>query len=482
MKIVILFINITCLFSVISQAQWLPDVRLTNNDSLSNTSPNNAWCITANSPVLHVVWHDRRNGNDEIYYKRSTNDGVSWGTDIRLTNNSGGSYSPSIAVSGLVTHVVWYDYSDGNFEIYHKRSTNGGINWGTDTRMTNNIYNSLYPSMSVSGSVVHVVWQDNRNINWEIYYKRSTDGGISWGTDTRLTNNIYESRFSSVAVSGLVVHVVWQDFRDGSWEIYYKRSTDGGESWPPADTRLTYNPAWSWSPSVAVTGSVVHVVWQDNRAGNWEIYHKRSTNGGVNWGADTRLTNNSAISSYASVAISGPFVHVVWQDERDGNTEIYYKRSTDEGVSWPVTDTRLTSNPDLSQLPSVATSGSFVHTVWYDSRDGNTEIYYKRNPTGNTVGMKSINSEIPNEFSLGQNYPNPFNPSTTIQFAIPKTSLVKLNVYDVLGREAESLVDEHLNPGIYEVEWNGSNYTSGVYYYRITADNYLETRKMILLK
>ncbi len=165
----------------------------------------------------------------------------------------------------------------------------------------------------------------------------------------------------------------------------------------------------------------MHVVWHDNRDGNYEIYYKRSTDAGVSWGADTRLTNNTASSEYPSVAVSGSVVHVVWRDDRDGNYEIYYKRSTDAGVSWGA-DTRLTNNTAYSSYPSVAVSGSVVHVVWHDNRDGNWEIYYKRNPTGNTIGIKNISSEIPSSYSLEQNYPNPFNPITKIKFDITNDS------------------------------------------------------------
>ena len=362
-------------------AQWQPDVRLTNDPAESLTSYN--WCIASSGLVVHVVWQDFRDGanNSEIYYKRSTDGGVSWGADTRLTNNAGNSYNPSVAVSGSVVHVVWHDIRDANFEIYYKRSTDGGVSWGADIRLTNNFAPSYYPSVAVSGSAVHVVWHDSRDGNNQIYYKLSTDGGTSWGADTRLTNNSTISQYPSVSVSGQVVHLVWEDRRDGNPEIYYKRSTDGGSSWG-ADTRLTNNSAASLFPSVSVSGEVVHVVWNDERHGNYEIYYKRSTDGGTSWGADTRLTNDPYSSEFPSVAVSGSAVHVVWHDSRDGSTEIYYKRSTDGGVNWGA-DTRLTNNSAFSGYSSVAVSGSAVHVVWYDFRDGNNEIYYKRDPTGN---------------------------------------------------------------------------------------------------
>jgi hypothetical protein len=477
-------------------AQWQPDVRLTNDPAGSYTSQNNAWCVASSGLVVHVVWYDKRDGNWEIYYKRSTDAGVSWGTDIRLTNDAAYSRYPSVAVSGSAVHVVWED-NRANWEIYYKRSSDGGVSWGADTRLTNNSAESYASSVAVSGSVVHVVWHDYRDGNWEIYFKRSTDAGINWGADTRMTNNTNISWYSSLAVSGSFVHVVWRDYRDGNDEIYYKRSTDAGVSWG-ADTRLTNNTSVSWNPSIAVSDSVVHIVWWDERDYNEEIYYKRSTNAGLSWGADTRLTNYSSESWYPSIAVSGSVVHIVWEDNRDAYDEIYYKRSTDGGVSWGA-DTRLTDNISWSMIPSVAVSGSVVHVVWEDTRDGgNPEIYYKRNPTGNPTRIENITSEIPSSYSLEQNYPNPFNSMTKIKFDIPPLNppLVKggrglpsggvsLKVYNLLGKEIATLVNESAlggQPGTYEVTFDASMLPSGIYFYRLTAEDFSETKRMILIK
>ena len=480
-----LFIGVLFLSPTESNAQWQPDIRLTNDPAYSWTSYNNAWCVAANGSVVHVVWFDLRDGgNSEIYYKRSTDGGISWGADTRLTNNTDMSRFPSVAVSGSFVHVVWEDSRDANLEVYYKNSTDAGESWEADTRLTNNSAVSAEASVTVSGSVVHVVWADDRDGNYEIYYKRSTDGGINWGADTRLTNNTAYSRLPSVTVSGLLVHVVWADRRDrdGYDEIYYNRSTDNGISWG-TDTRLTNNTYIfsSWLPSISVSGSVVHVVCTDNRDGNNEIYYKRSIDGGINWGADTRLTNNTGSSESPSVIVSGSVVQVVWADSRDLNYEIYYKRSTDGGVNWGA-DTRLTDAPDISVNSSVTVSGSVVHVVWKDLRDGNWEIYYKRDPTGNVTGIKNIDLEIPKEFSLSQNYPNPFNPSTKIKFSLPSSQFVTLKVYDVLGREIAGLINELREVGNYEVQFNPDNLVSGIYYYRFQAGTYSETKKLVLLR
>jgi hypothetical protein len=461
-------------------SQWQPDVRLTNDPAASYTSINNAWCVASSGLFVHVVWFDNRDGNAEIYYKRSTDAGVSWGADTRLTNNIAKSDFPSVKVSSSVVHVVWRDLRDENYEIYYKRSTDAGVSWGADTRLTINNSWSISPSVAVSGSIVHIVWEEYRDGSSEIYYKRSTNAGISWGADTRLTNYIDASEFPTIAVSDSVVHIAWRDYRNLNWEIYYKRSTDGGVSWG-ADIRLTNNTAQSVYPSVAVSGSTVHVVWYDSPAENDEIYYKRSTDAGISWGTDIRLTNNADISLYPSVAVSSSVVHVMWCDYRDGNWEIYYKRSIDAGLSWGA-DTRLTNYSSDSYRPSVAVSGTVVHVVWQDSRDGNYEIYYKRDPTGNPTGIKNITSEIPSSYSLEQNYPNPFNSMTNVKFQISNSGNVKIIVFDLLGKEIATLVNEQLAPGTYEVTFDGNNLTSGIYFYRLQTEEFINTKRMILLK
>ena len=186
MKMIITLAVLLTLYTHSLFAQWQPDVRLTNDPAYSGPSENNARCTAASGNAVHVVWYDFRNGNYEIYYKRSTDAGISWAADTRLTNNSAASFSPSVTVSGPVVHVLWNDRRDGNYEIYYKRSTDAGVSWGADTRLTNNIVHSQFSSIAVFGSVVHIVYRENN----DIYYKRSTDAGISWGADIRLTNQI----------------------------------------------------------------------------------------------------------------------------------------------------------------------------------------------------------------------------------------------------------------------------------------------------
>ena len=99
-----------------------------------------------------------------------------------------------------------------------------------------------------------------------------------------------------------------------------------------------------------------------------------------------------------------------------------------------------------------------------------------------TSGVEKESEVIPDEFTLAQNYPNPFNPSTTIQFSVPEQSFVSLEIFNTLGEKVDLLLAEELNAGTYRYNWNAGNLTSGIYYYSLSADNFRQTKKLILLK
>jgi serine protease len=105
-----------------------------------------------------------------------------------------------------------------------------------------------------------------------------------------------------------------------------------------------------------------------------------------------------------------------------------------------------------------------------------------RNKYNSLVGITNYNSELPSDFSLSQNYPNPFNPSTNIKFSIANPGLTSLKIYNTLGREVASLVNEYLQAGSYDADWNASGNSSGVYFYRLQANGFVQTKRMLLIK
>src|SRR4030042_2971959 len=201
-----------------------------------------------------------------------------------------------------------------------------GDSWTGNKRLTNNAGNSSSPATAVDGSNIYVVWDDNTPGNYDIYFKKSDDGGITW-TTKRLTTNA-GARYPSIAVNGPNIYVVWTAYATpGSFEIYFKKSDDGGVTWSP-NKRLTNNAGISWLPAIAADGPNIYGVWQDAPPGNYEIYFKKSEDGGATWSANERLTNNAGDSQYPAIAADGSNIYVVWQHfiPTPANYEIYFTK------------------------------------------------------------------------------------------------------------------------------------------------------------
>lgn len=320
-----------------------------------------------------------------------------WIASKRLTWNPEASGYPVVAADSLGTiHVVWSnELSAEPSEIYYKRSTDRGTNWSGINRLTWNSGFSSSPCIAVdSGNGVHVVWEDDTpgGIS-EIFYRDSTDAGNTWSALKRLTWNAEYSISAAVAAgSGNGVHVVWCQFVSGkSFEIFYKGSSDGGTNWSGIN-RLTWNTnkgGSSWSPSVTVDSlNRIHVVWYGRTTATdyFEIFHKQSTDGGSSWSALNRLTWNSLDSIGPSItADSANNIHVTWEDDSPGNREIFYKKSTDGGSTWSGLS-RLSWNSGWSTFSCIASYQNVdIYAVWSDNTFGNSEICYKRSmDSGNT--------------------------------------------------------------------------------------------------
>ena len=145
--------------------------------------------------------------------------------------------------------------------------------------------------------------------------------------------------------------------------------------------------------------------------------------------------------------------------------------SNDTGRSWKSVNAEMAD----SNIISLQISGDYMlagtagGAVW-------------RRPLSEVTGVKTSMISSPTQFSLGQNYPNPFNPTTTITFSVPTHSLVSLKVFDILGREVATVLSEQLPAGNYSRQWSAQHMPSGVYFYRLHAGSFTETKKLVLLK
>jgi len=446
LRLTVFFLSLSPLLlctPVAVHAQWEPDVRLTFDADSSLLSNNNARCLAASGDTVHVVWYDRRDGNWEIYYKRSSDAGSTWGSDTSLTASPDTSKNPSIAVSGSTVHLVWQDHRDGNWEIYYKTSTDGGSSWGSDIRLTADTMQSRSPSLSVLDSMIQAVWSTDFSY---LCYKRSTNSGMTWTPDT----NLGRGGTPCLALSGTSLHLMY----DGGMNIYYRRSTDMGLTWSDS-TILAMGNIYPFEmnnqPSVSVTGSNVHGVWEYywQFSSRWycAINYRKSADEGLSWLFGSQISSGVFSLSRPVICASDSNIHVAWCDGRSG-VAIYYRRSHDGGSNWEP-ETRLTSGSVAYFSPFLAVQGPKVHVVWTDSRDGNFEIYYKRNFTGNGVEIRD--APIANAtFRPLKVIPNPFLTFATL----PGHEAVRFALYDISGRRV----------GTYRGDRVGADLTPGVYF------------------
>ena len=363
-------------FASAAQADWTPAKRLTWTSG-SSYSP--IMAIDSNN-IIHVVWYEATPGKMVIFYKRSADLGTTWSSSKRLTWTSGSSSDPSLAIDANDTiHVVWQDATPGNAEIYYRRSMDGGSTWSAAKRLTWTYGESTYPKIAIgSSNAIHLAWQEETPDDDEIYYKGSSDGGSTWSAVKRLTWTSGESYEPAIAIdSNGHIHIIWYDSTPDHFEIYSKKSSDGGSTWSAAK-RITWTSGGAMEAVIALDlSNALHVLWYGYPSGNAEISYKKSVDGGATWSAARRLTWTSGESFRPAIAIDpSNVIHVIWYDDTPGNTEIYYKRSTDGGTAWSAVK-RLTWTSGDSVCPAIDANDT-IHIVWYDDTPGNKEIYYKK--------------------------------------------------------------------------------------------------------
>jgi len=358
-----------------------------------------------------------------------------------------------------------YIYAGGEGGVWI--STNSGQNW-IQSSLNNHVVFSIAPLGSNIFAGINdyqttggVSLSTNNGQNWiwtslsGFFYSIAISGNYIYAGDGGLwisSNNGQNWTYSSVGNGDNVycITISGDNIFAGTQHYGIYLSTNNGQSWVQ---RGLNNQSIH---SIAVSGNNIYAGTELNG-----IY--LSTNYGLTW-APTSLT----IYLVSSIVITGNNViagtYGVWITTNNGSNWV---QKNDGFNTIPHVNALLVSNNYLFAATS-------VHSVW-------------RRPLSEVVGIKEKSNSIPKKYSLYQNYPNPFNPVTKIKFDIPqnvngKTLDVKLLVYDILGKEITTLVNEQLQAGTYEVTFDGGNLQSGVYFYQLRAGNYTETKKLILMK
>jgi len=328
-----------------------------------------------------------------------------------------------------------------------------------------------------------------------IKFVKSTNGGLNWTSPVNV-EDVAAGQGSNVVVgTNFNIYVVW-----GGNGIKFDKSTNAGASFG-TDFTLSTNNNQIGFPFICVdysnyaTRGNVYVVWDDNRSGNNDVWFQSSTNGGTSWLASPVRVNDVTTNNQYKPAIqcdTNGTISVIYYDERFGAGQVnsFFAYSTDAGTTWinqRVSDTSFA----YTSIGADVRNGEYIGIdayqnkiipVWTDDRSGtpNQEVYTANLST--LVSVENNGNNLPKEFALKQNYPNPFNPVTVIEYSVPKSGHISLKIYDVLGNEVETLADGVVKAGRYNLSYDASRLSSGVYFYRLQADGFIDTKKMILVK
>lgn len=389
---------------------------------------------------INAVWLDYRNDlslplseRGDIYFAKSTNEGISFSIAQKVSDAIDGTrqHMPSIALDSKGTiHVVWEDYrndADGywqggdggidnaeNGDIYYTNSTDGGSTWSTSKMINDDGGTSEQgrPDIAIdSNDVIHIVWNDNRldpdPINppnyFDIFYANSTDGGVTFSPNKKITDVMPASaRSPAIAIDDKDnIHVAWCDYRNTGItgpDIYYANSTDGGSSFS-SNKRVSDDTAdlYQYTPDIAANGGIIGIVWDDDRESS--IYFANSTDGGITFSPNKRVNSfTGGLHQTGSIAINGEgYICVAWEG---GSIDIYFANSTDGGATFsPSQRVNDDSGSDYQRWPSLALRNRTVYIAWQDDRNGNYDIYFSRSnllPQMTTPIFPANNSTLTN--------------------------------------------------------------------------------------
>ncbi|MBD3233672.1 MAG: T9SS type A sorting domain-containing protein [candidate division Zixibacteria bacterium] len=490
---------------------------------------------------VYVTW-TRFGWDYPIMISRSIDQGATYSAPMEISdyNYCQGSV-PAVGPDGEV-YVTWLAYSSP-YTIRLVKSTNGGVSFGSEIIVaeitglpsplppTDFRVNS-FPSIAVDHSggstngYIHIVWGDYRNGDADVYYSKSTDGGSNWSTAVRINDgsigddNDQFFPWVSCDPDGYV-HVFFYDRRDDPSNIdfhgYYTRSEDGGDTWT-ANERVTTAPSDPYTDfsggfigdynGITAVGHRAHPLWTDTRNGGQDIFTAQ-----VDWGTVPSVSigvtpENTPIEippdggSFTYTGILGnnydsPVTVDVWLMIDVPGYGYYGPVRRFNNI--PVNGFEILTAPGgVQNVPPYAPAGEYRYWAFAGDYPDDVidSVAFGFTKSGSVASGEGSGWEltgwfmadddrvnaVPESKKLLSNYPNPFNALTEISYAIGEEGNVSIEIFNLMGRKIETLVNRHQQPGAYSVRWDAQNYASGVYFYKLQIGDEAIIKRMTLLK
>ena len=385
-------------------------------------------------------------GNQDNDKESSTDGGSNW---TQRTTGDGG-YT---VVDPINANFIYGQYVNGSLQ----RSANYGFSY-TEIKPSSSTGGLFYnPYEMAPGDHNTIVF--GRADVWETNSAQTASSGSGW---TQIANTgIVGGSVSAIGISSTNTSKIYIGTSNGRILV----TTDNGNNW-------TTQAGFYYVTDFAVDNTNDAICYA-TFGGTGGIHISKTTNNGANWVSITGNLPNIAANSVIVRSTAPRMIFV------SGDLGVY--QSTNEGTNWVSFNSGLPTMQvyDLKykQAAGILLAATHGRGCWTFN-------------VNSTLGIGRNLSGIPKQFYLAQNFPNPFNPSTTIKYQIPVNSFVSLKIYNVLGEEVSLLVYEKQNAGAYELNWDASNYPSGVYFYKLETLNpskgnqttYISSRKMVLVK
>lgn len=276
----------------------------------------------------------------QLFFRASNNNGISFGSvktifgAANITIPPIEDITPQIAAVGSNVYIAGHYGHDDVTEIFFMRSINNGISFSTPVSINNNHEASIIEGLSADVNKVYVLWSDFSLAplqDREVFIRRSPDNGANFKDSINLSNNVGNSAQAVMKVIGSNVYVVWRDTSVNAFppsDIFFKKSMNGGESFG-SKKNISNNPGDSSNPQISRAGTDIRIVWQDDTSGPQDdVLFRDSGDNGITFGNIQNLSNNPGRSSDPMIVSYGNSTYVVWNDNSSGNYEILFRKGT----------------------------------------------------------------------------------------------------------------------------------------------------------
>ena len=471
--------------------------------------------ITDDSNNAIIAFTDTRNGSEinPFIYKINSQGNFIWGSNGISLSNDAGTFqaNPRLAKTSDNSIVVTWIYSSSPNKIaFQKISPGGSKLWGTDPVYLSGTgtENFTYPSLVTSdnGSVISL-WSGYTGSfinpgNYRLYTQKFSAAGTAVWKDTvynlgRITGFFVPKIFSDGNNGALYV---WQDDRNSvnlqsSYVQHY--SSSGTRLFPlngsEGSSEPGYNKFDAWA-SFMISGNETYLVWKQTNSlqSLFAIYGQRFSSSGARLWTDIAKEfipygSNSFINQVCYSFDTN--IVVAFNEGLFGsinNLQKAFVTGRSGVMGWDGTVKNISSVlSEKSKTVAAMNNQGMTEIVWSDGRNGAADLYAQNININGQLGNTGVfinNNYQPVKFSLYQNYPNPFNPVTVINYRIAAGSFVSIKVFDILGNNVAELIHEKQSPGSYEINFDGSNIPSGIYFYTLKAGSFKDTKRMLLIK